>query len=430
MGPSVERGSIAAWGAAGLCALLAGCTAGADGTSRDASSPGDAPAADLASIDDRPAAPDAPDAPAPGDASEVDVQSPLDAPAPADAVVEPPPDVPPPPADVDRSHLRGVSCASTAPPGAAHAPPLPSYSGGTCPRLAPGMNTLTSGGAARRFLLVVPSNYDAARERVPLMFVWHHLGGSANSILTNGQVQQSADARRFISVLPERKGDLEINLFGLRLDPAWPYLNFANDARVEEEARFFDDVLACVAAQYSVNPDCVSTAGVSAGALWSAQLAQVRSERLSSVLLLSGGVGPATQNGFVDVRPFRAMARPVPMMVGWGGPTDQCAADFQRASRNLEARLAVGGNFVEECVHNCGHTVPPVDPAVGLAVLWGFALDHPYWLARGESPYLADGLPTGTPAWCSVGIGRATPRTGSCVRPDGTTAMACPVPAL
>ncbi len=347
--------------------------------------------------------------------------------APTVATDAAPNDVPAP--DAGFAHLAGIGCGTAPPAGAAMPPALPRYSGGTCPRLAPGTNTLMSGGVERRFILVVPSDYAPATERLPLVFVYHYLGGSAGSILTNGQVQESTNALRFISVLPEKRGDLGVRIGGFNLDPAWPYLTTEPAARVEAEARFFDDMTACVAEQFPINESCVSAAGISAGALWVAQLLQLRAERLASAVLLSGGIGPATSLGLFDARGWRGAARAMPVMLGWGGASDQCGLNFQTASRNLERRLGAGGHFVEECIHNCGHNVPPVDPMVGLRVLWRFAIDHPYWLRAGQSPYLADGMPSGTPNWCGLGIGSARARTESCTA-TGFGGMACPVPAL
>ncbi|MEZ4340942.1 MAG: PHB depolymerase family esterase, partial [Sandaracinaceae bacterium] len=298
----------------------------------------------------------------------------------------------------------------------------------SCPTLAPGMNDLVSNGVARRFMLVTPTDM-RPDETLPVVVMWHHLGGSADSLYQHGQAQESADTLRFIAVIPEKRGDLAIDLFFAEFDPAWPYLDAASDARMEEEAVFFDDMIACVAAQYAVDESCISTAGVSAGALWSAQLMQRRAERLASVILLSGGIGPATTNGFVDVRGWAGASHAMPVLLGWGGPSDQCGVDFQRASRNLGAQLEANGHFVEECVHNCGHAAPPVDPAIGLPLLWRFALDHPYWLRDGESPYLAAGVPEHTPGWCAIGVGAATPRTEAC-EGEGFDGMSCPVPAL
>ncbi len=319
---------------------------------------------------------------------------------------------------------RDLRCGDAPPPGATLPPPLPAYTGGACPTLRPGRNTLTSSGSRRELLLVTPTDM-RPDERLPVVVMWHHLGGDANSLLGQGEVQASADQLRFIAAIPEKKGDLTINVVVQQFDMVWPYLDQASAARMEEEAVFFDDMVACIAEQYPVEESCVATAGISAGALWSSQLLALRSERLASAIILSGGVGPATTNGFIDVRGWSGATHRASVLLAWGGATDACGADFHRASNNLGAALVAGGHFVEECVHNCGHAAPPVDPAVGLPILWRFALDHPYWLEDGESPYLAAGLPEGTPSWCATGHGNAVERTGAC-----TASMACPVGAL
>jgi hypothetical protein len=42
---------------------------------------------------------------------------------------------------------------------------------------------------------------------------------------------------------------------------------------------FFDDMLACVAEQFAIDENCVSSAGVSAGALFTAQLGSARGDQ-------------------------------------------------------------------------------------------------------------------------------------------------------
>jgi poly(3-hydroxybutyrate) depolymerase len=337
---------------------------------------------------------------------------------------------PPPPPGTDAGPgpgpepVTGMHCGAVPPPGATLAPPLPSYSGGSCPTLAAGRNTLRSGGRDREFLLVIPAGYDPATERLPIVVLWHWLGADANSMLSNGAVQESADARRFIAVIPEKAGDLTISIFGTSFDPVWPYLAMTSDARVEQEAVFFDDMIACTGAQYSVDEQCISTGGVSAGALWTSQLMQLRANRIASAIVLSGGTGPATSFG-IDVRTWRGASRAVPTLVAWGGAMDDCGLSFNTASQNLESGLTAGGHFILECVHNCGHSAPPIDPAVGLQVLWGFAKDHPFWIPAGQSPYLTEGMPVGMPEWCAIGADSSTPRSGSCPASE-----ACPVGAL
>ena len=88
---------------------------------------------------------------------------------------------------------------------------------------------------------------------------------------------------------------------------------------------------------------------------------------------------------------------------------------FDEASVALETAMQPDGHFMMECVHNCGHSLPPFDlPAPGsgalfLDPLWRFLLDHPYWLPPGASPYQT-ALPSVMPAWCGLGVGKATPR--------------------
>jgi predicted esterase len=301
-----------------------------------------------------------------------------------------------------------IYCNEAPPPGAKVAPPPPKYTGGSCPKLVSGKNAFKSTGHDRTFLLVVPKDLKTD-ELVPVVFLWHWLGGSADSFLRKGEVQAAADSQRFIAVLPESRSDMIFR---------WPFNVGDSAARQEEEYKFFDDMLSCVSEQFKVNSNCVSSVGVSAGALFTSQLAQGRAQYLASAISLSGGVG---EEGSGVVKPWKTPARKVPMMVLWGGALDWCVViNFHTASLNLENALTKDGNFFLECIHNCKHGEPPMDtPPAGLskyASLWRFVFDHPYWLAPGASPYKTSGIPTGAgfPAWCGIGKGSARTRTGMC----------------
>jgi pimeloyl-ACP methyl ester carboxylesterase len=298
------------------------------------------------------------------------------------------------------------SCLDAPLPEAQFAASPKPYSGGTCPELVSGKNTLTSNGNARSFLLAIPSELDPS-ESLPLIFMWHWLGGSARSFQEKAEVQQAVDEQRFLAVLPESKDDIPFK---------WPATLADPDARLEEELVFFDDMLACVSEKFPVARECVSTAGVSMGALFSAQLASRRGEYLASLISLSGGVGGVIR-GWGN--PQHRMAS----LVLWGGPTDNCLGvmNFEQTSKTLETALVDRGHFLVECVHNCGHSEPPFDAPPGMstyAALWDFVFAHPFWLPAGVSPYSA-GLPAHFPTWCAVGRGSATPRTGECPNPSG-----------
>jgi hypothetical protein len=291
-------------------------------------------------------------------------------------------------------------CSDAVPSGAVEALDPPAYAG-TCPTLVAGANTIQSSGNARAFLLALPSNLQPT-EKPPIIFLWHWLGGDASGFLEKGEVQAAVDAQRFIAVIPEKKGDLQF---------VWPATNLDSQPRQAEEAKFFDDMLSCVSAQFATNKNCVSSAGVSAGALWTDQLAGLRGDYLSSFISLSGGTGG------LAIKPWIPPAHKLPGIVLWGGPTDNCAnlLSFEQLSHDLEDHLTQDGHFFVECVHNCGHSQPPIDGATStLEGIWDFVFDHPFWLGKGQSPYLTNGLPSNLPTWCGIGKGGAVPRTGEC----------------
>lgn len=290
------------------------------------------------------------------------------------------------------------------PPADAPAPPELVDAAG-CPALAAGANTVDG----RKFLIAMPSD-TKADEKLPVVFLWHWLGGSGQGFIDKAEVQTAVDHYRFIGVAMEAKGDLQFK---------WPVLSastpiFGNsDARVEEDLKFFDRTLACVNKSFHINRQCVSSVGVSAGALFTQVLAGKRSDVLSSIESLSGGEGN-------PVRAWNEGPHKLPAMVLWGGPTDNCLNlfSFEQLSKNLESKLGPNGHFLVECIHNCGHAVPPFEPLPNspttFGVMWEFVLDHPRWLKAGDSPWLKSGFPNGFPSWCGMGVGKATPRVGVC----------------
>lgn len=324
--------------------------------------------------------------------------------APKPESTTPPPSAPKPPQKPEDPplDLAKVSCATPPPQSATKALALPIYAG-TCPALAvpPAVTSITSSGAKRELLVFRPSNI-APNEKLPVVFLWHWLGGSAPSIGEKLEAQAAADKHRFVAIAPSTKGDTFFK---------WPFEDSQSDARVEEEAKFFDDMLACVAAALPIDKECVSSVGISAGALWTSQLAVARSERLASIVSLSGGVEDSL------VRPWKTTPHRLPALVLWGGPKDWYPekvpiVNFEEASKNLEAALQKDGHFVVECTHACGHDVPPFEaPPDGkpFDAIWEFVLAHPYWLAAGTSPYTAK--TSSLPNWCANGVGKATPST-------------------
>ncbi|HUJ59154.1 MAG TPA: hypothetical protein VLX92_11700 [Kofleriaceae bacterium] len=342
----------------------------------------------------------------------------------ADAPISVMPDAPPP----DAPSYRFL--CDMPPPEGAPQPTPPELPVAGCPSLAAGMNTMTSGTVSRQFLLVVPANLQPS-EKLPVMFMWYWLGGSADDFLNEGEVQAAADDERFLAVIPVAIG---ADVLGTSFNTQWPFDITQLPPRMDQEFQFFDDMLACVEQQYNVNQNCVSTAGVSAGALFTDQLTQAKSERLSSFISLSGGVSATV------IKPWKGATHKLPAIVLWGGDGPPkmdgvkdilgcfgIGMDFSVASHTLEDGLTADGHFFVECIHNCGHVEPPVDPPPGeskFAGVWEFAWNHPFWLPPGQSPYLQTGLPDTLPAWCGIGAGGATPRSGGgCPPPENPCAF-------
>jgi len=309
----------------------------------------------------------------------------------------------------ETGELDMLLCGTEPPEGAESAPPIPTF-GGICPTIELGFlegdeaapNEIMTAGGPRRFAVVAPEDIDDG-EILPVIFMWHWLGGSAHDFYERSEVASAAQEMRFVAVIPESKDDV---LF------KWPFTSLDTDERLEEEFAFFDDMLGCIDELFPIDVDCVSSTGVSAGALFTGQLAGGRGQHLSSIMSLSGGVGGV-------VKPWVSSSHTMPAMVLWGGPKDFCVAvDFDETSKALEEALEEDGHFVVECVHNCQHSTPPFDAPMDLptfAPLWMFALDHPYWLDDGVSPYAeAGGLPLGYPEWCEIGVGSADIRVGEC----------------
>jgi len=308
-----------------------------------------------------------------------------------------------------------LACDTDPPPGATLAPALPTYAGpGSCPTLETGagtLNVMQTDHGERTFFLVTPEDYQPG-EQLPVMFMYHWLGGGAVSFYDRAEAQHAADYYRFIAIIPEGRTS------GDGVPFRWPFTINDSQDKLDEEFAFHDDLLACVHEQFGVDKECVSTMGVSAGAMFSAMLASRHGEHLSSFISLSGGTG----GNFV--KPWTPAPNRMPALILWGGPQDIClGVDFHENSQELEAALEADNHFIVECVHDCTHATPPfshLDPALPTyAPTWEFFLDHPFWMADGESPYrdyveLTGALPPAWPDWCAVGAGNAVIRDGVC----------------
>jgi hypothetical protein len=315
-------------------------------------------------------------------------------------------------------------------------PPLPTYSGGTCPTLVSSPfaanarnRNFRSQGDTREFLVLVPSTYTPTK-RYPVVFGYHWLNASATSVVREAQLERTSLAGGlfaegavnqydFIAVVPE-------NLEGNRTCPIpwlsgqsaycfnWPFFEAMS---APKELAFFEDMLACVGQQFSVDPARVHVFGVSAGGLWTAFLSTTPNvNRVASVMSVSGGLGQTNVGGVNWRLDFTPQQNKFPAFIVWGGMNDwfppqvpllpPVGINFDDASKRYRDALRQDNHFVATCMHSGGHAVPtfpaPTDGGTRFPMFWEFFRDHPYGMPANVSPYRQSGLPRSFPSTCTV----------------------------
>jgi len=255
--------------------------------------------------------------------------------------------------------------------GGAVARTAPTYSDGTCPALVDGVNAdFPTGDTSYKVKIVLPPDPQGA----PVLFAWHWLGGTANELVRTMDLDQLAADQGVIVVAPSSDGS--------------PYeWHFLDDAQDNPDLLLFEDLLSCLSGQYDVDLDRITSLGMSAGGLMTTYLSLHEAQWLAATAPFSGGVLP-------DL--YTTPARPLPVLITWGGTSDLYGTlSFDDLSRELSTDLRADGSFVVECEHNGGHTIPNG----ATAYAWEFLAAHPMGVS--PEPY-AGGLPSDFPDWCRL----------------------------
>jgi poly(3-hydroxybutyrate) depolymerase len=253
------------------------------------------------------------------------------------------------------------------------APAPPGTYAGTCPAMDGRVEDFESGGLRNRtFIVHLPKQTDGAG----VLFLWHGNGDSAESF--DGYLDGASLAKelKVITVVPDAGAG------GLGMDWAVP----PNDTTADEA--FFDDVLACLHAQYTLDLRRVYSAGFSMGALWTSWLVMNRGDQLAAAVIFSGG-SDGQIFGAGTVNPYRTPASLVPVVMTQGGPQDQVVVNFQQMTQNMSRKLREDGHTAIVCNHTQGHT----PPSGFQSWAWPFLDAHVYGVD--PSPYADGADPSG-----------------------------------
>jgi hypothetical protein len=256
-------------------------------------------------------------------------------------------------------------------PYAGTAPPA-EVSGGDCPDMS-GDVSFTSNGIERTVKVLLP---DGGGEGKGVVFAWYPLGGSAQWLIGALDLRNWADEHDLIVVVPTASG---AELF------EWAFMQ-ASDGN--DDLVLYDDVRACLYEQYEIDLGRVSSAGFSAGALWTSYLSLYRGDTLATILPFSGGTDP--------VIPYTTPAGPFPALLPFGGQTDTYGGglvNFYETVGNFADDLVADGHFVVLCDHDGGHTIPSEGPDMMDAWLPAHRFGEP-------SPFVGD--ISALPDYCAI----------------------------
>jgi len=149
--------------------------------------------------------------------------------------------------------------------------------------------TISSGGVERKYILYVPKGYDAS-QALPLVFVLHGGGGTAEGMVKLTGMNERANQRRFfVAYLQGLEGSDGKASWRTGLNPQF-------DINVDDAA-FVRDLAKHLAGQLKVDSKRIYAAGFSAGGGMSHRLAAELPDLLASVAVVEGAIGTSLDQG-------------------------------------------------------------------------------------------------------------------------------------
>jgi len=168
------------------------------------------------------------------------------------------------------------------------APPCPA--GTTCKD-----QTISSGGLTRNYILHTPSKYDGTTA-VPLVFVLHGYGSSADAMHADTGFDEKSDAENFVVVYPN--GAAPSHSWNSGIDP--------NGGSTADDITFFRDLIAKLESEYNIDSNRIYATGLSNGAAMSHHIAALMPDVIAAVAPVEGAVGMSPDG----VQPFKIQTTP------------------------------------------------------------------------------------------------------------------------
>lgn len=154
------------------------------------------------------------------------------------------------------------------------------------------------GSLQREYLIHVPLNLPVS-QAVPVVFVYHGGGGTANGMLNLSKFNQVADREQFIVVYPQGIGR------------NW------NDGRVTavsqahrdqiDDLAFFDAMLQTISGEHPIDERRVFVTGISNGGIFSQFVAANRSSKIAAIAPVVGGIADPFHQRFRPSNPVSVL---------------------------------------------------------------------------------------------------------------------------
>ena len=261
---------------------------------------------------------------------------------------------------------------------------------GACPDFNAGRVTFDLGDGRTRDAEIYIGPEAQSTDASPLLLYWHGTGslptfeppfaleGALDEITAGGGVVAAPYSSSESGIFP------------------W-FLTTPSSSPNLEDLELADQIVACAIEKVGIDLKRIYSAGISAGAMHTAQMAGRRSGYLAAVVPISGGGA-----NFPDQDPNNTLAA----MNVFGGDSDTAFGfSFKPAVELFDTWMKDRGGFSFLCDHGNGHppgslSGPGRAPPEGTGpAIWQFLKDHPY--GTDPSPY-AGGLPEGFLDYCTL----------------------------